>query len=196
MKRDMERTFLDAYEACADAIFRFCYFRVGNSAVAEDLVQETFTRTWKYLSDGHEIDSLKAFLYRTARNLIIDGSRKKKLDASVEERTELGLEPKDDDAESILLKIEWHELLRKMNLLTDSERELLLLRFVEGYTPKEIACLLQESPNTVSVRIHRAKKTLKAFWKQKQLSFKILASTLTSTRTWRWRRMCTRKTFP
>lgn len=162
MPQALERYFLDAYEAHADAIFRFCFFRVSNRAVAEDLVQETFTRTWKYLHDGNQIDSVKAFLYRTARNLVIDGVRQKKPQASVDERIELGLEPKGDDAETILLKLELQEVLEKIDRLSGQERELLLLRFVEGYKPKEIAQMLNESPNTVSVRIHRAKKSLLA----------------------------------
>src|ERR1043165_1036473 len=72
-----EKEFLDAYKQHADAIFRHCYFRVYNKDLAEDLTQDTFIKTWKYISEGKEIKNIKAFLYKVAVNLIIDHSRKK-----------------------------------------------------------------------------------------------------------------------
>jgi len=73
-----EKEFLDAYEKYADAIYRHCYFRVYNKELAEDLTQETFIKTWKYIVEGKEVKNIKSFLYRVAVNLIIDNSRKKK----------------------------------------------------------------------------------------------------------------------
>src|SRR3989344_7747615 len=72
-----EKEFLDAYEQHADAIYRHCYFRVYNEDLAKDLSQETFIKTWKYVTEVKEIKNIKAFLYRVAVNLIIDNSRKK-----------------------------------------------------------------------------------------------------------------------
>src|SRR3990167_9783866 len=72
-----EKEFLDAYQQYVDAIYRHCYFRVYNKDLAEDLTQETFIKTWKYIAEGKEIKNIKAFLYRVAVNLIIDNSRKK-----------------------------------------------------------------------------------------------------------------------
>src|SRR3989344_280465 len=85
---NLERDFLAAYDEHADALFRHCLIRVRDREIAKDIVQETFSRTWKYLSEGKEVDYIRAFLYRVANNLIVDGSRKKKtssLDALMEE---------------------------------------------------------------------------------------------------------------
>ena len=65
-----EQEFLDAYKQYADSIYRHCYFRVYNKELAEDLTQETFIKTWKYIAQGKEIKNIKAFLYRVAVNLI------------------------------------------------------------------------------------------------------------------------------
>src|SRR3989344_3722139 len=72
-----EQDFKNAYQQYVDAIYRHCYFRVYNKDLAEDLTQETFIKTWKYIAEGKEIKNIKAFLYRVAVNLIIDNSRKK-----------------------------------------------------------------------------------------------------------------------
>ena len=73
-----EKEFLQAFEKYADDIYRHCYFRVYDKELAEDLVQETFIKTWKYIISGEEIKNIRAFLYKVAVNLIIDNSRKKK----------------------------------------------------------------------------------------------------------------------
>lgn len=84
--QDFERDFLAAYDEHSDALFRHVLIRVRDREVAKDIVQEAFSRTWLYLSEGKKIDYMRAFLYRVANNLIVDGSRKKKsasLDAHV-----------------------------------------------------------------------------------------------------------------
>lgn len=158
-----QEDFLKAYDSYADAIYRYCYFRVrNNKPVAEDLVQETFTKVWQYLCDGHPIQHLRAFLYQTARNMIIDRQKRKETsNVSLESMREDGFEPKGDSAETIVTEIECHQLLEMMDRLNESDKDLLLLRYVEGYGPKEIANILNETPNAISVRIHRAKKFLK-----------------------------------
>ncbi len=156
-----EQDFITAYDEHADAIFRFCAFQVGDRERAKDLMQETFTRTWSYLNAGNEIANLKAFLYRTARNLSINESvraRALSLDAMQES---VGFDPADekelspeDDAEAALL-------MKHLNALDPPKREALTLRYIDGLPVQEIAELLGEAPNTVSVRIHRALEELK-----------------------------------
>lgn len=163
ISKKIEQQFLHAYDQYADAIYRYCFFRVGNmKAVAEDLVQETYTKSWKYLCDGHQVENLRAFLYQTARNLIIDRQRKKETrNSSLDALQDLGFDPAGQGAKTIELDVEFGRLEEVMQELDASDRDLIILRFIEGYGPKEIAQILGETPNTISVRIHRAKKLLK-----------------------------------
>ena len=75
---DLEAYFLAAYDEHSDALFRHVLIRVRDRETAKDIVQEAFSRTWLYLSEGKKIEYIRAFLYRVANNLIVDGSRKKK----------------------------------------------------------------------------------------------------------------------
>ena len=152
----IERIFLAAYDRYADALFRHCYYRVFDREKAKDLVQETFMKTWKELVSGTEIRDLKPFLYRVATNAIIDYRRKKK-EESLDVLTEQGREPSSDPRSSLEEKIDVQTLLAFLQQIPEEDRELLLLRYVEGFKPKEIAELMQESPNVISVRLHRAK---------------------------------------
>lgn len=147
--------FLQIYDSFADAIYRFALVKVSDRDVAADLTQEVFMRFWQALREGTTLRNDRALLYAIARNLIIDWYRKKKsssLDALLEEGHEF---PGSGDV-PILEHAQMQEVLRSLHVLDEASREALLLRFVEGFAPHEIAALRDETPNAVSVRISRA----------------------------------------
>lgn len=157
----MEHAFLRAYDAHADAIFRHCFLRVRDRGTAEDLVQETFLKTWAYLADGKPVDNLKAFLFRVANNLIVDTSRRKRETIDIDELCVSGREPGEDTRGRLAEYLDGKEALARLDQLDDAHREVLLLTYVDGLRPKEIAEVLGENANAVTVRLHRAKKKLK-----------------------------------
>jgi RNA polymerase sigma-70 factor (ECF subfamily) len=161
----MEKEFLAVYEKHADAVFCFCFLRVFEREKAKDLMQQTFLKTWEYLSGGKRVDNVKAFVFRVARNLIIDQVRTKKEQVSVEGMLEEGVEIK-AKSEDWDLKIDLQKVRKLLDELEEIYREPLTLRYVEGFGPKEIAQILGESENVVSVRIHRGLKLLKLLLKR------------------------------
>ncbi len=156
-----EKGFLHAYDQYADSLFRHCYFRLYDRELAKDLVQETYCKAWDYMAKGNEVRNLRALLYRIATNLIIDHVRARKPISSIEEMSEQGHDIPTDGAEQILKTVSWQELENHLQRLDDDHRSLLHLRFIEGYKPKEIAEIIDQSPNVVSVRIHRALQQLR-----------------------------------
>lgn len=79
MDSQREAQFLDSYREHTDALFRYCYFKTLNRDEAKDMLQETFVKTWEYIRNGGEVINMKAFLYRTAHNIVVDHYRKRKL---------------------------------------------------------------------------------------------------------------------
>ena len=117
-------------------------------------MQDVFMKTWEYLSNGKQVDNLRAFLYRVANNMVIDHSRKKKetsLDAMMDE----GFEPVGNGIRHTTLAAEVGQMLELLDRLDEKYREPVRMRYLEELTPKEIASVLGESENVVSVRIHR-----------------------------------------
>ena len=162
MKRRIdEAAFIAAYDEYADAIFRFCYYKVQDRERAKDLMQETFTRAWVYLSEGKEIENLRAFLYKVARNLSVNELVRSK-PLSMDELAEGGFDPKDTASRSPEENSEVAELLRVIETLDPHDSELLIMRYVDDMPVKEIAGVLEIAPNTVSVRIHRALDRLRS----------------------------------
>ncbi|MBI5134839.1 RNA polymerase sigma factor [Candidatus Uhrbacteria bacterium] len=163
-----QRQFMEAYEMLADPLFRHCYYRISNRERARELMQEAFLRAWKYNIDGKEIRSVKTFLYRVVNNLVIDEYRKKK-DVSLEQHAmgssadpyappseQLVYEPGVDHRTTLMDHIDGKQALEAVEQLDGPYKEVIIMRFVDGLSPREIAKIVDETPNVVSVRIHRA----------------------------------------
>ena len=161
MNVPIEAAFLEAYEQYADAIFRFCYFRVYDRERAKELMQDAYCRAWKYVADGNTINNLRAFLYATARNVIIDYHRKRQED-SLEQLQARGFEPAENPAELLALRMDVRQVIGVMRQLEEPYREALVLRYVDGLSPREIAHITGESANVISVRLHRGVAKLRA----------------------------------
>ena len=154
-KQALEQEFLAAYEAHADALFRHCMLRIRDREAARDIVQEAFSRTWRYLSEGKKIDYIRAFLYRVASNLIVDASRKKKSSSLDRMMEDDGFELADENAKDPAIVPQTREVMHHLKSLDEIYRIAITKRFFEEKSPKEIAVELGVSENVVSVRIHR-----------------------------------------
>lgn len=166
---DFEQQFKDAFERYSDELFRHAAMRISDRERALELTQDAFTRTWDYVRRGGEVRELRPFLYRTLKNLIIDEYRKHKMQSldSMLENSESGameaLLPQDETntLEAAMERFDGKQALAALLQLPALYGEVLMLRYVEGFTPREIAEVLDESENVVSVRIHRGLKKLK-----------------------------------
>lgn len=157
MKKNQEQLqelFLEHYAANADGIFRFCYFKTSDREVSLEITQEVFTKTWDYLGSGNTIENFKAFLYRTARNTVIDYHRKKK-NQSLDHLLEEGFDIPDTTTPKPQDVIDAKGILALLETLDEKYREVLTLRYVQDLSIKEIALSINETENAVSVRIHR-----------------------------------------
>jgi len=166
MQDEQRNMFLEIYELYNDAIFRHCFFRVNcNRERAEDLTQETFIKTWDYLRKGKEIDNMQAFLYRVANNCIIDSMRKK-TPVSLDALMEKGFDAPNTTGMTTEDTIEISRIRDILENIEEPYRTAVALRYIDDISPKNIALMLNESEDTVSVRIHRGVQKIKKFYEQ------------------------------
>jgi RNA polymerase sigma-70 factor, ECF subfamily len=163
---DAREDFAKAFEEYADAIFRHCYTRVRDRETAKDLTQNTFIRTWEYIAKGNDIENIRAFLYKTAGNLTINeiNQRKRRGVTSLEELQESGRDiAAESEPEALEMLHEERHLLQKLYRVPSPYREAVIMRYVDGLKPAEIAEITGETANVVSVRIHRGIQYLRSF---------------------------------
>ncbi len=162
-----EVRFLRAFDEYSDALFRHASLRLSDRERAIELVHDTYTKAWGYVREGNEVESYRPFLYKILGNLIIDEYRRRRtesLDAIlVEEGMHSGRfdELKEGSLEETLLALDAKRIVETMRELPQMYQEVLTLRFVDGLGPKDIAALIEESENVVSVRLNRGVKMLK-----------------------------------
>ena len=174
--RKEEEAFKKAYEQYSDELFRHCSLRLPDRERALEITQETFVRVWEYIvkGKGEEIRSFRPFLYRTLHNLIIDEYRKAKtqsLEALVDAEEGESIEallPTDNTntMETAINRFDGNMVLEKLQGLPDLYREVLVMRYVESLSLKEIAEALDERENAISVRIHRGLKKLRSLMEE------------------------------
>ena len=137
------------YDIYVDQIYRFIYFKVPRKEEAEDLTGEVFLKTWEYINEmGAEvIDNLRAFLYQTARNTVIDFYRTRNQKEFValpeedeEEKSKMEfIDQKQDLVEKIELASDLEEVKKALQKIREEYREIIVLRFVEEMSVAETA---------------------------------------------------------
>ena len=155
----------ELYERYSREIFLYLYAMCSSRETAEDLTQECFVRA--LLSLPKKRENLRAWLYRVARNLLIDELRRRRAENTISEAETLPLP--DGDPQTAYLQDETRrELLRYMAELSPKKREVLVLQYYSGIPQREIAALLGVSYENVRVLAMRARKELKEKLKEKE----------------------------
>ena len=155
--------FAQLYLIYADRIHRFVLFRVGDEQMAEDLTSQTFLKAWEKL-DHYQMRGLPfgAWLFRIARNTIANAHRTRSR-RRTEPMEAIPLEPPAPDADPAGLALRAEEARRiraAVAALPDDRRQVVLLRFADGLSAREIGQVLDRSEGAVRVLLHRALKDL------------------------------------
>ncbi len=112
-------------------LYQYCYFKVHNAHLAEDITQEAFLRLLETEKDM-EIEKPLAFLYAVARNLCIDEFRRKKLNELTAVSEDMPADNENQIIDAVSVKIALDEL-------TEREREIVLLKVVNEVPVKDIS---------------------------------------------------------
>jgi RNA polymerase sigma-70 factor (ECF subfamily) len=161
VEQSIEQAFLKLYDDFADSVFRHCYFRVSDREKAKDLAQETFKKLWEvFVRSDTDVQNPKAFVFKIANNLIIDSYRKKKED-SLDRMQEDGFDIGIDERESIMNMLSGREITELLHTLEPIYRDPIVMRHIDDLPVKEIAVILKETENVISVRIHRGLRKIR-----------------------------------
>jgi len=144
----------EIYDSYSTEIYRYAVGQLGDRDLAEECVGETFHRFLRALHNGsgpHRY--LRAYLYRIAHNWVIDQLRLEPslaLDGDIEDERQ---------AEPVGIVVEQDSLERTreaLTQLTTDQRQVVVLRYIEGWSQKEIARALQRSVGAIKALQHRA----------------------------------------
>jgi len=149
--------FTALYERTQLIVFRYIYALHGAPREdVEDLWVETYLRAWRrrYTFIGSE-DAALGWLLKIARNLVFDARRRRHVEVfQLSEALPIAGE---DLPEQQVIQAEQHQFLdRSLAVLSDQQREIVILRYVVGWRVNQIAAHFRMRENTVSVALQRA----------------------------------------
>ena len=160
LETKLQKTLTTAHHDHAKDLNAYAFYKVHNHMLGEDLVQDTFMKTWLYLVKNGQINLMRAFLYHVLNNLIIDQYRKRTT-TSLDVLLERGFEPRVDESVNLFNMLDGKSALLLIERLPKKYRQVLHMRYIQELSLKEISLITTQSSNTVAVQIHRGIKKLK-----------------------------------
>lgn len=141
--------------ACSPELYRYGYWLCRDAFLAQDLVQETFARAWKYWDDLRDDKAARSWLYTILRNEHARLYERKRLEIDqAREPDELA----DDSGLDPGMEL---DLRQALDRLQPSYREPLLLQTIGGYSCREIAKIMDLTEGAVMTRLTRARTALR-----------------------------------
>jgi RNA polymerase sigma-70 factor (ECF subfamily) len=171
LKRIIEHAKKDNADALArlcqyvySRIYTYIFYRVKHREDAEDLAGEVILKMVRALKK--QKGNFHAWIYKIAGNAIIDFYRSRAIRSEVS-LSELHKEIPDDSAafsEQVLTQ----KILREaLNKVTEEQKQVIILRFIQGYNNKEVAKIMGKSVGAVKVLQYRALKSLRKYFERK-----------------------------
>lgn len=153
-----EQAFKVFYERHYPQLFGFVLKHTEDQSLAEDLVQQAFVKLWQKRSSIDSVLAFKAYLFTTARNLVIDEYRRKLAEQEAQVVfQELTLSTPSDEAHQTILR----EVYAAIAALPPGRRSIFEMHKLEGRSHREIAEALSISVSTVEKQMVAALKTLR-----------------------------------
>lgn len=143
------------------------FFKLSSRERGEDLVQDTFLKTWKFLNSGGEILFIKSYLYRVLNNLIIDEYRKKKtesLDNLIEKNFDFQSHFNRDNKNSCNNVFDGNLAMQMIRSLPQPYKKVMNMKFMDELSNQEIAIKTGQSVKTASMQTYRGLEKLKKLY--------------------------------
>ena len=148
---------VEIYECCQPSVFTYVYYRVGNQEIAEDLTAEVFTRMVGKLRQFTPGEApILAWLYTIARHLVADHYRSRPAAGELPLEDDLAADETSYTARAAERRLTQQCLQKALSLLTEEQRLVILLKFVEDRSNLEVAEIMGKNEGSVKSLQHRA----------------------------------------
>ncbi len=152
--------FSQLYDKYIKMIYNFVYFRTHHKETAEDLTSLAFTKTLEKINSfNYKKGTFSSWLYRIARNTVIDHYRTQKMETNIDDIWDLG--SNDDLPRDIETKEKLKKVQEYLNKLQPEQRDLIIMRVWDGLSYKEISEITKKSEAGLKMMFSRAMTKLR-----------------------------------
>ncbi len=163
LKDEQEQKFISVYRLYVDEIYQYVYLRSGlKKALAEDLTQEIFLDVYKSFSSFRGLCSERTWIYRISRNKLNDFYRKEyrpkfELVDMDDQMADQLADPSQDIQIMMAKSFEQEKVRTCLMNLSEQYRIVLVLKYVDEKSVKDIALIVGKSPKAIESILQRAK---------------------------------------
>ncbi len=157
LKRGKEEAYYELINTYGDGLLRTCFLMTKDEKLAEDIVQETFIRVFRYIKGFKGDSSLYTWIYRISQNVLKDKVKSKLIEVAYED---YHMDP--DNPEDLTIDKIDREILRiELDKLGFIYKQVLVLFYFEDRSIKEISDILDEKEGTIRSKLSRGRALLK-----------------------------------
>ena len=160
---NLRKEFSKIYDSHIDKIYRFVFFKVNSQEIAQDLTSETFLRTWEKFKQEktNPIENPQAFLYRTARNLVIDHYREKGKNQIISAEAVPIIDPRENIEQEAIQNSDLNMIKAALTGLKEDYQNVIIWHYLDDLPISEVSKLLSRTEEATRVLLHRALKSLR-----------------------------------
>ncbi len=162
-EKQQQHILASAHRDFNEGLNAHAFFKMHDRAISEDLVQNTFIKTWSYIIKGEKIDAMRAFLYHVLNRLIVDEYRKHKT-TSLDALLQGGFEPSGGDFRRLFDILDGKAALLLIRRLPKACQKVMRMRYMQDLSLKEMSAIAGQSKNAVAVQAHRGFANLKLLY--------------------------------
>lgn len=149
----------EIFDMYYEPLYRYAYVHLRDHDAAEDIAAAVFHKLLDSVQKGHRPVTPRAWLYQVARNLIIDHVRRQRHRDHAPLTDTLAVPANVESTVEVLLRVERaHEAILRLN---ERQRDVIILRFLQGLDVSEVAAILNVSVGAVKTLQHRALQNLR-----------------------------------
>jgi RNA polymerase sigma-70 factor (family 1) len=151
------KAFSTLYEQYLGELYRYVYLFTKSKEQSEEIVQDVFLKIWEKRESLAHINSFKAYLYRSAKNLVLDGVRKDTVKLKAHQYLKPRSEQDEAMADERIINRQYEEIAeRAIALLPEKRRAIFLMRTRDELSLDEIAAKLSISKSVVKKQLYAA----------------------------------------
>ncbi len=156
------------YLLYGDRVYRYLLARLNNTDTAEEVTSQVFLRLLEKIglytvAPKDNVAIFSAWLYRMSYNKMVDFLRKQKRSTNIDLDRFEQLPDKTRYIDSIEARLDFDLLIQKLQLLNEQQRQVIVLRFIEGMNIAETAQIMQKTEGAIKALQHRSLENLKRF---------------------------------
>ena len=160
------RAFAQIFKKHKPPVYRYLSTKLPSKQDAEDALSTTFLRLWNYTTTA-QVDHVGSLAFTIARGVVADFYRSRKKVRSMDESHE-EIADDIDVEEEVITKVDFTLVKKILPKLKVDYQEIVILRYLEGLSTKEVAQYLQKSEGAIRVGLHRALKELRILFSKEQ----------------------------